>query len=670
MPEELAQAEQLIFIGKGKEALELITTFEKKNDLTREEQLSSLILKGRIGLYTEFVGEAAYKMSIELGRDYECVEALILQAFENLWNSRFDKAKDLITEAENLFNSLNDKPSLKISKLKAYLLDAESYIYLLTNDYAKGLKSATQCLRLWKKLGNKAGIISMQLLFGYTHMLLGQYDVALDYGFKCLNLSEELNFQMRIAGSFTLIAGVNLYGGNIEQSLKYCKKALSIKEISDRDRLMISILLGRIYQVKGELDRSIRHLKQAIPLAEEINNIDQLTMILSAIGDGYKIKNDYENAEKYLTRSLALSQKIGYIFEIGNHLFELFTLNYENNFYDKAKPYVEQLKELANQTQSKLNKQAYFLANALMLKASNRRRNRAEAEKLLYQVVEDKILYPTTFHYSIIALCDLLLEELSFYNNPEILEEINSLISRLLDYAEKQHSYRFLAEGKLLQAKVALIEMKMESAKKFMTEAQRIAEIRGLNLIAQNISSEHDILLEGEKDWENLKKEDAPMSERIKLASVDRVVGRLSKNREIQPPELVEEEPILLLIMDNSGSTYFNHPFIANWDHSDLFSSFMSAFNTFIDEIFSKSIDRIRVGENTILINPVETFLACYVIKGQSYLALQKLTRFTKAIRKNAEIWKALNKSVKTSEMLEPDKPSALKSVINEIFLS
>jgi hypothetical protein len=262
------------------------------------------------------------------------------------------------------------------------------------------------------------------------------------------------------------------------------------------------------------------------------------------------------------------------------------------------------------------------------------------------------------------------LEELSFYNNPEILEEINSLISRLLDYAEKQHSYRFLAEGKLLQAKVALIEMKMESAKKFMTEAQRIAEIRGLNLIAQNISSEHDILLEGEKDWENLKKEDAPMSERIKLASVDRVVGRLSKNREIQPPELVEEEPILLLIMDNSGSTYFNHPFIANWDHSDLFSSFMSAFNTFVDEIFSKSIDRIRVGENTILINPVETFLACYVIKGQSYLALQKLTRFTKAIRKNAEIWKALNKSVKTSEMLEPDKPSALKSVINEIFLS
>ena len=136
----------------------------------------------------------------------------------------------------------------------------------------------------------------------------------------------------------------------------------------------------------------------------------------------------------------------------------------------------------------------------------------------------------------------------------------------------------------------------------------------------------------------------------------------------MDPPELVEEEPILLLIMDNSGATYFNHPFIVNWDHSDLFSSFMSAFNTFSSEIFSKSIDRIRIGENTILINPAEPFLVCYVIKGQSYPALQKLSRFTEAIRENSEIWQALNKSVKTSEMLELDKPPELKTVIDEIF--
>jgi hypothetical protein len=94
----------------------------------------------------------------------------------------------------------------------------------------------------------------------------------------------------------------------------------------------------------------------------------------------------------------------------------------------------------------------------------------------------------------------------------------------------------------------------------------------------------------------------------------------------------------------------------------------MSAFNTFSDEIFSKSIDRIRIGENTILINPVETFLACYVIKGQSYSALKKLNKFAEVIKKKSKIWDSLLKSIKTSEMLDLNNPPSLGSVVKEIF--
>lgn len=94
----------------------------------------------------------------------------------------------------------------------------------------------------------------------------------------------------------------------------------------------------------------------------------------------------------------------------------------------------------------------------------------------------------------------------------------------------------------------------------------------------------------------------------------------------------------------------------------------MSAFNTFSDEIFSKSIDRIKVSDNIILINPIESFLACYVIKGQSYPALQKLNRFSDTIKDTTEIWEALNRAVKTSEMLELDNPPSLGIVVAEIF--
>ena len=239
---------------------------------------------------------------------------------------------------------------------------------------------------------------------------------------------------------------------------------------------------------------------------------------------------------------------------------------------------------------------------------------------------------------------------------------------RLVNVAENQLSYSWLAEAKVLQAKIALIQMNIKEAKQVLTEAQRLADLHGLNLLAAKISSEHDFLLECENDWESFKMKDAPMVERIKLASIDGNIDRLQGKLTVDPPEMVNEEPILLLIMHNSGVTYFNHPFMANWDYSDLFSSFMSAFNTFSSEMFSKSIDRIRIGENTILLETVEPFLTCYVIKGQSYPALQKLTRFSKVIRENSEIWQALNKSIKTHKMLELNKPSVLNSVINEIF--
>ena len=95
----------------------------------------------------------------------------------------------------------------------------------------------------------------------------------------------------------------------------------------------------------------------------------------------------------------------------------------------------------------------------------------------------------------------------------------------------------------------------------------------------------------------------------------------------------------------------------------------MSAFNTFSSEIFSNSIDRVKIADNTILIKPVESFLVCYIIKGQSYPAQQKLTRFSDAVKASPEIWDALNKAAKTSEMLELDNPPSLGNIVSEIFV-
>jgi tetratricopeptide (TPR) repeat protein len=619
------------------------------------------------------ISERAYQLSQDLGSEPESIEALIGKAF--IAFIRLDKSESYILDAERRLNSLADIFTLEM--LKRRLLLIKSLILYLKGNNNEAAESARECLKLTKeqKIGKKLEEnIGRKIDIAYTiqtiallTLNMGKYNVGLNYAIKSLALQEELNNRVGIAASLCIVGVAYSFKGYLNQAIEYFNKCLVLKEIPKLSKFHALHNLGDAYLTKGELDQALKYLFKAVEFGEKNEN-SSLGLPLVAIGEIYEMKDNDSKAIKYYQRSLTVSIKNNHNLAIGLSLGKLVSVNINNNSRTQAKIYLERLKEFADQIEGKKFSNFYLNAKAYFLKMSGRTRDRAEAEVIWRQVVNDRMSHPTPYIEALSGLCEFLIEELEMSNDSEILNELDPLIIRWQNIAEIAHSYLLLALMKLFQAKVALISMKIEEGKKLMVEAQRIAELHGLTKLAQKISYEHDTLLYQIKKWEALKSGDAPISEKVKLASTMGVLKRIQGRHALETPELVDEEPILLLIMSNSGVTYFSHLFISNWDYTDLFSSFMSAFNTFSDEIFSKSIDRIRIGENTILINPVGFFLTCYVIKGQSYPALQKLTRFTEAIKANSEIWQALNKSFKTSEMLELDKPPALKTVIDEIF--
>ncbi|MFW9942220.1 MAG: tetratricopeptide repeat protein [Candidatus Thorarchaeota archaeon] len=459
--------------------------------------------------------------------------------------------------------------------------------------------------------------------------------------------------------------------GKRDQSLEYAEKCLAYYEKNDPLSLMIPLIVyikGWNYLFKGEINLALACGERAISLILKSKYRDPLFIkaeVYLLMGALYYQKGDLDLALEHLISSLEIFKKFEVGYWIGTIYYYIvcnFLLKKENG---EVQRYLHELTLLKEKHES-IN-YWYQLTNALILKSSSRMRDHTEAEHILKNLIKIS-KSPTFTSLYLIQLCDIYFQEFQFTNQMEILDDIHPLLNLLLQNARKTNSHLILANGKLFQAKLALLQINLVEARKLLAEAQKIADEHGMQLLANDISREHDKLLEELSLWESFKKTQASVAERLKLASIDGVLERLQDRGIIEAPELEDEEPILLLIMDSSGTTYFSHQFIANWDYGDLFSSFMSAFNTFSDEIFSKSIDRIRIGENTILVKPLEPFLACYVIKGQSYPALQKLSRFSEAIRENPEIWQALNKSVKTSEMLELDKPPVLKTVIDEIF--
>ncbi len=493
------------------------------------------------------------------------------------------------------------------------------------------------------------------------------YDLALDYSSRSLSIFEDIGDQIGKATTLGILGSISFYNGEIDQAIEFCKRSLSSKMISPRTKLDNTNVLSQVYMYRGELDKALKYLNQGIALAERENIYNYSILFQVYVGNIYIQKGEFDLAIEYLKPNLSIAEKINDAMGICVSLIYLLQAYLGKEDLEEVQKYLDYLKKIDFQMKIRVVSNTYLLFKAVLFIKRGGSRNRGEAETMLKQISTNETV-PIIKAYSLIYLCEFYLEELNLFEDTEVFKEINPLISELYKISEENRMYGNLAEAKLLQAKVALIQMNFEEAQRLLTQAQRVAELYGITNTAQKISNEHDNYLEKLSEWKSLKERDAPMSERLKLAEVDGVLDRLQGKRAIEPPELVEEEPIVLLIIDKSGISYFNYPFIENWDFEWLFSSFMSAFNTFSSEVFSESIDRIKIGENLILINPIESFLICYVIKGQSYSGLQKLNRFSEAIKNNTEIWETLSRAVQTGEELELDKLPSLRAIVSEIF--
>lgn len=670
-PEELIRIEKLMNEAKYEEGLELVDNLENKEDISEDMKLKLLYLKGLI--FTRQIqlnkpveiGEQLYQLSQKSGYTLGVFEGLLLKSWIQ-FKGYINKGYEIVVQAEQLLESSLGITKEERDKHKYLLSFLKAYTYFFKGELDLALELATKNLGLAEKINLRYEKAHSLILLSLIYWFLGNSDQAKSLSEESLAIFTEIDDFGNVAWVLSTIGIGHQVGGEFNISIEYLTRSLEIKECPLMIKNENLRFLGEVYAQKGELNLALDYFQEASASCEKIGDNRNYLSLLYHLGHLCQMRGNLDRAVEYYEQALALGKEIQYPFSIAWMFYRLIISNLDRESYDQANLYLNQLGQMSREYQ--FFSQFHDLCKALILKKTLRISQLADAEKILKHLIKDTNIIHELRVFSLVNLCDLYLSELTMTNNSSILDELNPLITELLKIAEEQNTPSLIAETLLLQGRVALIKLNLDLARQFITKAQIIAAENEFNLLARKISHEHDKLLEELEMWETLKKTKASMKKRVELSAPDQNIDRMLEKQAVDPPELIEEEPILLIIMDNSGSTYFNYPFIANWDYSDLFSSFMSAFNTFSSEIFSKSIDRIRIGENTILINPVEPFLTCYVIKGQSYPALQKLSRFTEAIRENSEIWQALNKSVKTNEMLELDKPLVLKTVINEIF--
>jgi hypothetical protein len=154
-----------------------------------------------------------------------------------------------------------------------------------------------------------------------------------------------------------------------------------------------------------------------------------------------------------------------------------------------------------------------------------------------------------------------------------------------------------------------------------------------------------------------------------KKAKIEDSLFLFTEKQNQEPKEKIEEEPMVILIIKVGGVLTFSYSFVDEWDRNNqMLGSFLSAFSSFSDEFFSQEFDRAKFGKYTVLVEAMPNFSVCYLFKGQTYLASQKLTKFTEQIQKSSLIWQTLEKYYMTNQVLEIKDCPSLKPLIFEIF--
>ncbi|MFX1447815.1 MAG: hypothetical protein ACFFCG_06725, partial [Promethearchaeota archaeon] len=96
-------------------------------------------------------------------------------------------------------------------------------------------------------------------------------------------------------------------------------------------------------------------------------------------------------------------------------------------------------------------------------------------------------------------------------------------------FAKTINNLYFLIEANIIRAKLALITFEINNARRFLTQAQRMAERHGYTKLAVEIAETHEELIKQSDNWDYLKKIDAPMSKRMELANLSQNLNELNR---------------------------------------------------------------------------------------------------------------------------------------------
>jgi tetratricopeptide (TPR) repeat protein len=273
-------------LARAEEALELAKFLDKKDLLASAFKNKAYNL---IELSQDSLALNAYNNVISLLRDLEDNKNLGIAYFNKaLIQYEFEDYEKAIKNNKEAFSSFQ---KIKDTLLMNVALNSIALSQMNQNDYLNAIDTYLTAMSLYEKssYNNSYGHAQVFLNIGLVYNRLEKYDIALEYYNKGLKIAKDNNVKIAIANALSNIG--NVYDNKKEplKAIGYYEESFDImKELDNKYGIASSLTnIGIAYIQLEDFNKSIKYLNQSKPLWEEIGNKTNLSIVLENIGKSY-----------------------------------------------------------------------------------------------------------------------------------------------------------------------------------------------------------------------------------------------------------------------------------------------------------------------------------------------------------------------------------------------
>ncbi|MCE7741214.1 MAG: tetratricopeptide repeat protein [Candidatus Heimdallarchaeota archaeon] len=668
----LEEASRLLSIGKYTETLDMLEILNQIEFKTVIEWMSWIIIKARtlnrLDRFEEslsLLSKIKKKQLILLDSRNKC-DFFVSHAEANLFLGNLEETKKNINSGEEVILNSSTTEKIEVKECQVILQLIKGSYY-----FRQGfLKEASTLFLDCVSTSQNLNLILLEALsynqLGRIHHSSGDLNKALEYYFRGLELKKDLGSLHEISRSYNNIGITYLWMGETKKALDHLQQSLALKENLGNFGDMSNILsnIGNYFFERGELEKAEDYIERSLKIRKKIGESLKLAENYSKIGDVYYSYRNFDKASKNYLKSYELRKASDNNIALSFSLFELINLKVAENDLDSANKYLEELRNINEKEQNLLVDQHFEVSSALICYSSPRLKDKFNALEIFTNFLTKEKTRHFLHIFSLLKVCDLLFFELKVTGDEKILQEVQKYANELIDIANQSKSFPLLAESYLLNSKLALLEFNLKEAQELLALAFSIAEDKGLKNLALRISNEYDILLDQLSQWNNYLTHNASIVDRLELSQLNKIIKRMNKDSEDERTYFEDEEPVLFIIISEYGENIYTKRFESEITIDDaLVGGFLTAINKFIQEVFESVgiIERIKHQDYTILMKTQEKLFFCYIIKGKSYIAQNKIKTLLDRLVNNKNLWSIIKtaaiskKSTGVTELSELD---------------